>query len=77
MPRFTPVRRAFAALLLAAAAACATAQPAPQAAGTIQQEIVAGLNESAAAWNRGDLDGFLAPYLNAPTTSYIARDVVR
>ena len=75
MIRFIPVRRVPAVLLLVAAAACATAQPAPQT--DVQQQIVAGLTESAAAWNRGDLDGFLAPYLNAPTTSYIARDVVR
>lgn len=77
MIRFIPVRRMPAVLLLAAAAACATAQPAPRAAGNPQNDIVAGLTESAAAWNRGDLDGFLKPYLNAPTTTYIERDVVR
>lgn len=77
MPRYTPVRRVVAVLMLATVAACATTQPAPQAAGNLQQEIVAGLTESAAAWNRGDLDGFLAPYLNGPNTTYIARDVVR
>ncbi|HET7461997.1 MAG TPA: nuclear transport factor 2 family protein [Longimicrobium sp.] len=75
--RYTPLRRASAVLLLATAAACATARPAPHPGGGDQQAIVAVLNESAEAWNRGDLDGFLLPYLNAPTTTYIARDVVR
>lgn len=74
--RFTSPRRASAVLLMAAAAACATARPTPRAGGD-QQAIVAVLNESAQAWNRGDLDGFLLPYLDAPTTTYIARDVVR
>jgi len=75
--RFTPMRRASAVLLMAAAAACATAHPAPQPGGGDQRAIEAVLQESAQAWNRGDLDGFLLPYLNAPTTTYIARDVVR
>lgn len=75
--RFTPVRRASAVLLLAAAAACATAQPAPRSTAGDAQAIEAVLQESARAWNRGDLDGFLLPYLNAPTTTYIAGDVVR
>jgi uncharacterized protein (TIGR02246 family) len=77
MSPFVPLRRVLAVLLLAAAAACATAGPAPRAAGNLQQDIVAGLTESAAAWNAGDLDGFLKPYLDAPTTTYIERDVVR
>ena len=75
--RFTPVRRASAVLLMAAAAACASAQPSPRTGDGDQQAIVAVLNESAQAWNRGDLDGFLLPYLDAPTTTYIAQDVVR
>ncbi|HET7231164.1 MAG TPA: DUF4440 domain-containing protein [Longimicrobium sp.] len=74
MPRLTPLRRACAVLLTAVVAACATAQPAPV---NDEQAIVALLNESAGAWNRGDLDGFLYPYLNSPQTSYITREVVR
>lgn len=77
MARYKTVRRVSTLLLAAALAACATAQPAPQAGGNPQQEIEAVLQASAQAWNRGDLDGFLLPYLNAPTTSYIERDVVR
>jgi uncharacterized protein (TIGR02246 family) len=67
----------FVMVLLAGAAACATAQPAPRAGGGAQQEIEAVLQTSAQAWNRGDLDGFLLPYLNSPQTTYIARDVIR
>lgn len=77
MHRTTLLRRTFVMVLLAGAAACATAQPAPQAGGNPQREIEAVLQESAGAWNRGDLDGFLLPYLNSPQTTYIARDVIR
>jgi uncharacterized protein (TIGR02246 family) len=78
MPRTIPLRRTLAVLLLAGAAACATAQPAPQAGGGDDaRQIEAVLQESARAWNRGDLDGFLLPYLDSPQTTYIARDVVR
>lgn len=75
--RFTHVRRASAVLLWAAAAACATAQPSPQAGGNDQRAIEAVMNESAQAWNRGDLDGFLLPYLDAPTTTYVGVTVIR
>lgn len=77
MHRIPLVRRVFVMVLLAGAAACATAQPAPQAGGGAQQAIVDVLQTSAQAWNRGDLDGFLLPYLNSPQTTYIARDVIR
>jgi beta-aspartyl-peptidase (threonine type) len=77
MHRITPLRRTFVMVLLAGAAACATAQPSPRAGGSPQREIEAVLQESARAWNRGDLDGFLLPYLNSPQTTYIARDVIR
>jgi len=76
MVRLKPMRRMGAVLLIAAATACATAHPAP-AGGSMRQDIEAVLQASAQAWNRGDLDGFLLPYLDSPQTSYIARDVIR
>lgn len=49
--------------LLAAAAACATGDPIPQPSPqNAASEIVAMLQASAEAWNRGDLDAFLADY---------------
>jgi len=40
-------------------------------AGT-QQELAAAMNQSAAAWNRGDLDTFLAVYKNDAQTAFMA-----
>jgi ketosteroid isomerase-like protein len=31
------------------------------------------LEESAAAWNRGDLEGYLSDYADAPSTTYVGR----
>jgi ketosteroid isomerase-like protein len=39
----------------------------PDAAGEIRALLIA----SAAAWNRGDLDGFLHPYLDSDSTTFI------
>lgn len=33
--------------------------------------VVRMLEESASAWNRGDLEGFLSDYADAPTTTYV------
>lgn len=50
-------------LALIAAAACATGDPIPEPSPeNAADEIVAMLQASADAWNRGDLDGFLADY---------------
>ncbi|HEX8906372.1 MAG TPA: nuclear transport factor 2 family protein [Longimicrobiaceae bacterium] len=76
MPPFIPARRSFAVLALAAAAACATARPAPEKVPSPAGEIEAVLQASAQAWNRGDLEGFLRPYLDSPQTTFVARDVV-
>ncbi len=35
------------------------------------------LMNSEAAWNRGDLQAFAADYEDAPTTTFVGRDVVR
>lgn len=82
MHRFVPARRALAIVAMASAAGCATAQtspapaPAPSAAGSPAAEIEQVLQASAQAWNRGDLDGFLLPYLNSDQTTFVGRDVV-
>lgn len=68
--------RRFAPLLLTLSAACATAQPAPNR-GTDAQQIEAILQESTVAWNHGDLEGFLHPYLNGPGVTFMGNDVVR
>ena len=43
----------------------------------IRAELEAMLRRSAAAWNRGDLDGFMSDYLPGDSTTYIGgRDSV-
>ena len=59
-------------LLLAVLAGCAPSAgapslPLPDPTG----EIVAALEASTAAWNRGDLAGFLEPYLDSPETTFV------
>ena len=55
-------------LLLASACHAGAAGPAPAGTAVPQSqaeaaaEIATGLHDSTEAWNRGDLDGFLAPY---------------
>src|ERR1051326_6576981 len=41
------------------------------------QEIQKILNDSEAAWNRGDLETFVSYYENAPQTTFIGREVTR
>lgn len=51
--------------------ACATALMA-------QSEVLQKLmQESAAAWNRGDLEAFASYYENAPDTTFMGKEVVR
>lgn len=61
-------------LLVALFAGCAPggtpANPAPQ------DRIVGLLQESALAWNRGDLDGFLLPYADGAATTFVGRSGV-
>ena len=40
-------------------------------------EIRAMLKNSEAAWNRGDLQAFASDYEDAPTTTYVGREVTR
>lgn len=49
---------------------CATHARSP-AAGA-EAEIVRILEASAERWNQGDLDGFLEPYLDAPSTTFVS-----
>ena len=89
VPRFGAARVGALAACLAAAAAqpagaqTAAARPAPARRGTelrptgadtaAKTEIRRMLDESAAAWNRGDLDGFMASYAPGEGTTYIGR----
>lgn len=59
---------------LFAVSCAAAARPAPPggAAGeTASMAITRLLEDSAEAWNRGDLDGFLEPYLDSPEMTYV------
>lgn len=64
-------------LLPALLAGCASgaAPPAGASAGAAAlpaaEEIPERLHASAEAWNRGDLDGFLAPYLDGAETTFV------
>ena len=70
-----PARVAAAALALLAACAAPAPGPAPASAAS---EITAMMNASADAWNRRDLDGFVAPYLAGDEVTYVGgRGLVR
>lgn len=45
----------------------------PHAAG-MREEIAIMMDGSARAWTRGDLDRFMADYLDAPRTTYVTHD---
>ena len=57
------MRRAFAGLLLAAAAASFAVEP---PAGDPRAAVQALLDAQVAAWNRGDLEGFMSGYWRSP-----------
>ena len=61
----------FAAVLALASSAVA------DSAGDDSAAIRAELEREAAAWNRGDLDGYLAGYERAATTTMVGKDVRR
>ena len=76
MNRF--VRRRVPLLALIAVAACTTTPPASAPdPGADARAIEAELQQSTVAWNRGDLEGFLHPYLNGAEVTFMADDVVR
>jgi uncharacterized protein (TIGR02246 family) len=57
--------------LLVLLAACAPA--APRTAPAPRAEIMAVVEGSAEAWNRGDLEGWMAQYLDSPETTFAGR----
>jgi beta-aspartyl-peptidase (threonine type) len=64
-----------AAVLLAPATACRTAEPEKASAA---KEIAAVLEAQAAAWNKGDLKSFMAGYWKSPDlTFYSGKDKTR
>jgi uncharacterized protein (TIGR02246 family) len=61
--RISSLRNTLPFALIAAVAACATGETTPEPSPrNAADEIVAMLQASAQAWNRGDLDAFLADY---------------
>jgi uncharacterized protein (TIGR02246 family) len=56
------------AVAISATAAAGATEPAAQARAAVQ----AALDASAAAWNAGDLDRFMACYERAATTTYVS-----
>jgi uncharacterized protein (TIGR02246 family) len=77
MHRFAAVRRTAALLSAVVLFAAVPAAAQSTSGGDPAADINAVLQASAQAWNRGDLDQFLLPYLDAPTTTFIAGRVVR
>ena len=72
----SPSRTAIAFALVAVAAACAPQQETPAAAPIgIHSQIEMVMLESAEAWNRGDLDGFLEAY--HPTVTFASGGQMR
>jgi ketosteroid isomerase-like protein len=76
LPRLLP---ALAALLVLGA--CAPSALPPAAAPTPippttspAAEIIPMMSASTEAWNRGDLDGFLLPYLDSPALTFVGRN---
>ena len=49
---------------------------APSAPAAAPDSIRAVLKEQAAAWNRGDIDGFMEGYARAPQTTFVSGDEV-
>ena len=62
------IRRAICAIAFVAFAPLLVAQ---------NDEIIAMLKKSEAAWNRGDMAAFVSDYEDAPTTTFVGREVTR
>ena len=62
------IRRAICAIAFVAFAPLLVAQ---------NDEIIAMLKKSEAAWNRGDMAAFASDYEDAPTTTFVGREVTR
>ena len=55
--------------------ATASSSQAPTQAGDAQAAIRAVLEQQTAAWNRGDVDGFMQGYKDSPDTTFISKHV--
>ena len=65
-------------MLLGSASACthvAVRTGAADMSADSQQQIAAAMQQSAASWNRGDLDGFLAVYRDDARTAFMAPQI--
>jgi uncharacterized protein (TIGR02246 family) len=58
--------------LAAVAIACAAPAVAATPVDAARSAVMAAMQDSAAGWNAGDLDRFMAVYADAPTTTYVA-----
>lgn len=73
--RTTTLRVISAALMLTLIACGGSGSERPtQAPEVVRSDFVRDMEMSAEAWNRGDLDGFLATYLNSPETTFVGRN---
>jgi hypothetical protein len=63
----------FIALVLAGCARTSVSAPDPSSARTI---ALALLDRGARSWNRGDLDAFMADYVDSPRTTFVANSGV-
>jgi len=55
----------------AIAIVCAVPAAAETPADAARVAVMAAMHDSAAGWNAGDLDRFMAVYADAPTTTYV------
>lgn len=75
--RKTARTSALSALFLASLlTACASTGGAPSGNRDVPAHLVQLMHESAEAWNRGDLTGFLATYANDPNTAFMGSTAV-
>jgi uncharacterized protein (TIGR02246 family) len=64
-----------ACLALASACVHGQARTGDPVSTEIEQQLAALMHESAVAWNRGDLDGFLATYKDDAQTAFMAPQI--
>ena len=57
-------------VLTMAVSACAS-PPSTADAGAVRTSIVGSMQDSAVAWSKGDLDGFMSGYENSADTTYV------
>jgi ketosteroid isomerase-like protein len=63
-------------LLCALAAACVSAPDSARANEETVKAVRAVLDAQAAAWNRGDIDGYMDGYERAETTTFVSGDTI-